>query len=190
MALTTYYMLCLVNGDVIREARTADTFGVGPQYASVMEVRSATFSTDAGDSPDVLLAAPIPGYTFVAPGTHTAPPAAPADPYLKGEDWSGNGAADPDDGVWEMTSDGVNACTLTLKKWDMTTDTAITGAGDKFGVCILGSATCSTARITLDANGEATITITPGSTIKGEQDIICKPINVGYRAFKARVRFV
>ncbi len=189
MALTTYYMLCRPSDDRIFEYRLTNNFGV-EDYPNQMVVRFATFSTDPGDSPDVLLANPEGNGTFVAPSTYTAPSALPANPYLKAVDWSGDGAADSDDGVWEMTSDGVNACTITVKKWDRTADAAIQEIGDKFGICIIGSVICLTARITLDANGEATITLTPTAVQKGEQEVVLKAINKTYGGATARCRFV
>lgn len=189
MALTTYYMLCRPSDNVILESRLTDDFGV-ENYADIMVVRSATFSVDAGDSPDVLASDPLPGGTFVSPGTYNPPAAPVADPYLKVSDWSGNGGVDPDDGVWEMESDGTNSCTLTVKKWDRTTDTALNEVGDKFSLNLIGSPDCPCGRITLDSNGEATIVLAPLVNQKGESSITLRGINVSYLAEGGRVRFV
>lgn len=189
MAATTYYMLCRVADDQILEARQTNDFGV-EKYANIMVVRSATFSTNPGDSPDVLEAEPLPGGTFVSPNTYNGPQALPVEPYLKADDWSGSahGSADPDDGVWEMASGSGNNCTLRVKKWDLNSDTAINEAGDKFEVCVLGGAKCPAATITLDSNGEATITFTPGSDEIGAVSIIFNGINVNYFSPPARLR--
>jgi len=191
MAATTYYMLCRVADDQILEARLVDDFGV-ENYTSVMVVRSATFSEDAGDDPDVLEAEPLAGGTFVAPSTYSAPESPPADPYLKVDDWSesAHGSSDPDDGVWEMTAGSGNNCTLRVKKWDLNTDTAISEAGDKFEVCVLGGAKCPAAVLTLDSNGEATITFTPSSDEIGAVSIIFNGINVDYVSPPARLRLI
>jgi hypothetical protein len=191
MALTIYYMLCRVSDDVILEYRLTDDFGV-ENYPNEMVVRSATFSTVVEDSPDVLLANPDNGGTFVEPATYTAPPTAAVDPYLKVQDWSGDGAPDSEDGVWELTDpDGIQNFTLTVKKWDRTTDTAIQESGDRFELSVFGAA-CPCGRLELDVNGEANIIFTPASGYFGGATVNLSPINTSaqYRSEAGKFRVV
>ena len=184
MTAVTYYMACSTSTNVIKEVRTS-TFSVPSGY----EIRSATFSSDAGDSPDVITSfrRPLPGGTFISPSTYFAL----GEIGLKVE-YSGFGNIDPVDGVYELTADGSNSVTITFKKWNNLTNSAIQNAGDSFGICISGAvaqADTPTGKITLDPNGEASLTFTPGPGIKGELDVILRPIGILYKN-QARVRLI
>ena len=163
MAASTYFMFVRVSDNLILDARTEDSFDAGA--LSGYAVRSASFSADGGDSPDVNVAAPLPGGTFEEPSTYGAPPAAPVVPYIKLE-WSGAGSPVMD--ACEVIADGVNTATLTAKKWDRTANEAIASGGESYWVRVDGAAfKPSVGKITLDVNGEGSVDFTPLTLEKG-----------------------
>lgn len=158
MAAVTYYMLCVTVDDVIVAFDTVDNYGT----IENLEVRSASFSTNPADSPDVLAAAPEKRGTFVAPSTYTAP--GPERVRLHAE-WSGDGTQVGN--IYEMIADGVNAAVLTVRKWNEDDDVAMTDAGDNDDIWVV----CS--NIGLDegkkslVNGVITFTFTPPASSLG-----------------------
>lgn len=191
MAVVVYYMLCRDTDGLILDVAQADTFS---SQISGATSKSAMFSADPGDDPDVLMVKPYHGDLFTEdPITYTPQVGGCIKPFLKVRDWSGpDGAADPDDGVWELSDpDGVKSFTLTVKKWEEVSDTAIEEAGDIFEVSVLGGK-CPCGRVTLDANGEATITFVPLSGEYGGATVILRPINSSaqYRVEASQFRVV
>jgi len=186
MAATTYFMLCST-GNVITAISLADDFDSALVGGIV---RSASFSSSEGDSPDVLREKPVTGDLFVEdPLAYTPQNIGSIKPCVKLE-WSGHGAADPDDSVYEMEANGVNQCTLTVRKWSMGDDVAIQEAGDKFGVCVIGHTNCPDSRFSLDANGEHTILFTPQDGDLGEIEVVIVPISSDCGKVGIRLRLV
>lgn len=167
MAAVTYHMLC---DTVSHEIKSFSEENVWPSPPAGTEVRSASFSSNAGDSPDVLKANPYVGGTFQEPSTYSDP----AKPCFKIE-WSGTGAVDGDDSVWEA-SVGSGTITITIKKWDQLSNQLISDSGDDFGVCVVGGLEPSKGRLSL-ASGQDSFTFDLTSAPRGVFDVMIIPIN-------------
>jgi hypothetical protein len=149
MAAIMYYMLCETATHEIKSFSTED---IWQGNVADHETRSASFSSNPGDSPDILKDNPCIGGSFQEPSSYSPP----IIPGIKIE-WSGTGAEDGNDGAWEA-SVGSGSITMDIKKWDLIEDVAISEAGDSFGICLTGALIPSEGRVTLDLNGEATVT--------------------------------
>lgn len=173
MAAVTYFMLCNEGNIIVAVQDNAgfDTSLVGGH------VRSASFSVNEADNPDVLKSQPLVGDVFTDDPVNYIPQLKGSKkPFLK-LSWSGSGVVDPDDQVYELVANGSNQCVLTIQKWNSEGDEAIGESGDKFSVCVIGHTLCPEARFELDGNGEHQITFTPKSDDKGEIEVVIIPVS-------------
>lgn len=164
---TASEVAALVNAHPIASKYVSAAAG-GTGTSQVGEVEATALS---GGSPDT--------FTYTNPSL----------PCLTCE-WSGDGAADPDDGVYEMTSNGVNTATLTIKKCNSFDDTPLPGDSNDVTISALGQVSLPFGRVTLDKNGEAEIPLTPTSGEKGQSYLRVLPINASYPGCSASIRFV
>jgi hypothetical protein len=185
MAAVTYYMLCETSNGLVHDVRSS-SFDVTALIG--FEIRSASFSANAGDSPDVVASKPERGGTFTEDPISYSPP--PSMFYLDLA-WEGDGAVV--DGMREMTANGTNSETLRLSKREVGTDSLQSAAedNDEYRVCIRTSVGKPSAGRVQLVNGEQTISFTPASGDKGicEVEIIpigSAPIPVG----KVAVSFI
>lgn len=114
MAAVLYYMHISANDDRVGEYSQTNDW---PNPATGMVVRSATFSSNPGDSPDVVTPRGEPDVNsfYTAGGLYT--PAPDSQFYKIRAEWSGGGGVDQGF-YYEMVADGINVATLTLTKLD------------------------------------------------------------------------
>lgn len=164
MAATLYYMLVRKSDDKILAVAPADIYSLS--LISENEVNSATFSANAGDSPDVVTAAgqPVDGGTYVdETQTYTAPVKA----CLKAE-WDGGDGSVNADGIYELTANGTNEAILKLTKWDQVAQAALDGSAGLGEEYYLGPNSIGLPlAIAQLNNGTTSVTLTPPNGEKG-----------------------
>tara|TARA_R110000824_G_scaffold350446_1_gene537384 strand:+ start:346 stop:894 length:549 start_codon:yes stop_codon:yes gene_type:complete len=157
MAAVTYFMLCGALDNLVHDVRTSNSFSSGLLGS---DVRSASFSSNPADAPDVPVDKPEPGGHFVSPTTYTPP----AETYSLKASWEGNISVI--DGMTEMTSNGANKATLRLTKVSSSGIPTESGT-EQFRVCIQTSVgKPSVGKFNL-VDGGATVDFIPASDEKG-----------------------
>lgn len=167
MALTTYYMLCDAEDTICGFKNLS--FGDVQGFTE----RSATFSLDSGDSPDVLLNSPSLKDSFTAGGTYTQHDA--SRPCLK-LTWSGDGSLVGD--IYEMVANGSNSASLSIQLWDEATDSAINTGSQLYWVQVNGtSVRPGDGRVALDGAGAGSVVFIPSVIDLGLSYITLTPVD-------------
>jgi len=170
MAAVTYYMHIRASDDLIGEVSLTDDW---PNPDVTMVVRSASFSSDSGDSPDVETPLGRPLALGTYDGVTYTPPADVTKPYIK-LTWSGTGELNGS--IYEL--DEGETATLTLQKWDENADQAISSGGEEYWICPNGANSgADVGKVTLNGSGQAVVNFTANANEKGLVDILIVPVN-------------
>lgn len=165
MTAVLYYMHISEHDSLVGEYATSDLW---PNPATGMVVRSATFSSEAGDSPQVLTprGKPDVNSTFTSEGVYT--PANAEQFYRIKPEWSGGTDRG---GYYEFSPDGSAQLTLTLTKIDSETEAPVGSGTESFQLCPGGIPVNANAGMISLVGGVGSFVLTPPATSKGRSAI-------------------
>jgi len=163
---TTFFMKIKISNDEVLSVATGNLWVDVPETEVI---RSASFAESPPADVVVHKGRPLVGGTFTSEGVYTHP----LDLWIKAI-WSGDGTLVPS--IYEMTSNGANSATLTLQKWDVNNDVAITTGGETYWIGVSGSSVKpNKGKIVLSASGWEVVNFTPEVDEKGLANIIIMP---------------